>query len=135
MGHRWTPIKNHFVFHRCASVPHRWLISSSLVDTMKTTESTLPERIESVEQLEEMLSDPTPAAIDAMRMAGDLIVLGVAGKMGPTLARMAKRASDATAVKRRVIGVSRFCNAEEEARLRAHGVETIKADLLDQTSL
>ena len=103
-----------------------------------TTEKTaaLPERIESVDQLEDLLSDPTPAAVRAMgNMKGDLIVLGVAGKMGPTLARMAKRASDAAGVNGRVIGVSRFSNADEEARLRAHGIETIKADLLDQAAL
>jgi len=103
--------------------------------TTTTTES-LPDRIESVEQLEEMLSDPTPAAIKAMDlMKGDLIILGVAGKMGPTLARMAKRASDAAGVKRRVIGVSRFSNPDEEPALNAHGIETIKADLLDQSAL
>jgi len=103
---------------------------------MNETKSALPERIESVDQLEDLLSDPTPAAVRAMgNMKGDLIVLGVAGKMGPTLARMAKRASDAAGVKRRVIGVSRFSNADEETRLQAHGIETIKADLLDQAAL
>ena len=101
-----------------------------------TTTTPLPEQIESVEQLEEMLSEPTPAAVDAMRnMAGDLIVLGVAGKMGPTLARMAVRASDAAGVSRRIIGVSRFSNAEEQARLQSQGIETIRADLLDQAAL
>lgn len=103
---------------------------------MTTTQTQMPERIESVDQLEDMLSEPSPAAIDAMRnMAGDLIVLGVAGKMGPTLVRMAKRASDAADVKRRIIGVSRFSNPDEEARLNEHAIETIKADLLDQAAL
>jgi nucleoside-diphosphate-sugar epimerase len=105
---------------------------------MMTTTKTepLPDRIESVEQLEEMLSDPSPAAIGAMgNMKGDLIVLGVAGKMGPTLARMAKRASDAAGAKRRIIGVSRFSNPDEEPALNAQGIETIKADLLDQAAL
>ncbi|MGB7159045.1 MAG: NAD-dependent epimerase/dehydratase family protein [Tepidisphaeraceae bacterium] len=103
-----------------------------------TTLTTMPtpERIESVDQLEDLLCDPTPAAVTAMRnMTGDLIVLGVAGKMGPTLARMARRASDVAGVKRRVIGVSRFSNADEESRLQEHGIETIKADLLDQDAL
>jgi nucleoside-diphosphate-sugar epimerase len=101
-----------------------------------TTTEPLPDRIESVEQLEEMLSDPTPAAIKAMgNMKGDLIILGVAGKMGPTLARMAKRASAAAGVTRRIIGVSRFSNPVEEPALNAHGIETIKADLLDQAAL
>jgi len=105
--------------------------------TTTTNPSTqLPERIDDVDQLEEMLSDPTPAAVTAMRnVQGDLLVLGVAGKMGPTLARMAKRASDAAGAKRRVIGVSRFSDPNEETRLREHGVETIKADLLDQSQL
>jgi hypothetical protein len=106
------------------------------MSTTQTKSTSLPDRIESVEQLEGMLSDPTPAAIKAMgNMTGDLIVLGVAGKMGPTLARMAKRASDAAGVKRRVIGVSRFSNPDEEANLKSHGIETIKADLLDQAAL
>ncbi len=103
--------------------------------TIATTTAN-PERIESVDQLEEMLSEPTPAAIDAMRnMKGDLLVLGVAGKMGPTLARMAQRASNAAGTRRRIIGVSRFSNADEASRLEAHGIETIKADLLDQAAL
>ena len=104
--------------------------------TTTQTTTTLPERIESVDQLEDLLSDPTPAAVRAMgNMKGDLIVLGVAGKMGPTLARMAKRASDSAGVSRRVIGVSRFSNPEEESRLQSHGIETVKADLLDQAAL
>ena len=104
--------------------------------TTTQTTTTLPERIESVDQLEDLLSDPTPAAVRAMgNMRGDLIVLGVAGKMGPTLARMAKRASEMAGEKRRVIGVSRFSNADEEARLQSHGIETIKADLLNQAAL
>jgi nucleoside-diphosphate-sugar epimerase len=62
-------------------------------------------------------------------------VLGVAGKMGPTLARMAKRASDAAGVKRRVIGASRFSSPELERRLADWGVETIRCDLLDRDAL
>ncbi|MBI3876976.1 MAG: NAD-dependent epimerase/dehydratase family protein [Verrucomicrobia bacterium] len=68
-------------------------------------------------------------------LKSDLLLLGVAGKMGPTLARMAKRASDAAGVKRRVIGVSRFSNAAEAEKLRAVGVETIQCDLLDEAAV
>src|SRR5439155_10868184 len=93
-------------------------------------------RIESVEQLEEMLSSPTPAAVDALkRVAGDILILGVAGKMGPTLARMVVRASEQAGAKRHVIGVSRFSNPDEEKKLNACGVQTIKADLLDPEQL
>ena len=58
-----------------------------------------------VAELEDRLSDPTPGVIEAFRaLPGDILFLGVAGKMGPTLARMAKRASDAAGMRRRVIG-------------------------------
>jgi hypothetical protein len=52
-----------------------------------------PHQIRDLDHLEDLLSDPTEAATDALsRTKGDLIVLGVAGKMGPSLARMARRA-------------------------------------------
>ena len=55
---------------------------------------TLPDRIEDIDQLEDLMSTPTPAlAADLARVPGDLLVLGVGGKMGPTLARMARRAT------------------------------------------
>jgi nucleoside-diphosphate-sugar epimerase len=68
------------------------------------------------------------------RLPGDIVVLGVAGKMGPSLARIAKRASDAAGVRRRVIGVARF-SAGGAAELRAHGIETVRCDLLDATAV
>ncbi len=92
--------------------------------------------IRDVDQLEEVLSEPSPGVIETLgRLDGDILVLGVAGKMGPTLARMAKRASDAAGVKRRIVGVSRFSDAAAEGGLQAHGVETIRCDLLDQRQL
>jgi nucleoside-diphosphate-sugar epimerase len=94
------------------------------------------DRIENVEQLDEMLSQPTEAVIEMFRRTpGDFIILGVAGKVGPSLARMVKRASDAAGTKRRVIGVARFSKASEAAKLNALGIETIKCDLLDQEQL
>jgi nucleoside-diphosphate-sugar epimerase len=96
-----------------------------------------PEKIGSVEQLEELLSRPTDYCIEALsRTKGDIIILGVAGKMGPTLARMAKRALvAANASSRKVIGVARFSNAQHQNELEQHGIQTIKADLLDQKQL
>src|SRR5437867_909360 len=94
------------------------------------------EFIANVEQLEDLLSEPTDAVVETMgRLEGDIIVLGVGGKMGPTVARMAKRASDAAGVRRRVIGVARFSSGRLEAHLQAHSVETIRADLLDADQL
>lgn len=95
-----------------------------------------PAAIRDVEHLEELLSEPSAAAIDAMRrVTGDIAILGVAGKMGPTLARMARRAVDAAGVKSRVIGVSRFSSPDQQRALDAHGVETIRCDLLDEAAV
>lgn len=96
------------------------------------SETPQPATIASVDELEERLSDPSPAAIQALAgLEGDLIVLGVGGKMGPTLARMARRAGDAAGAQRRVIGVSRFTQPGLAERLAAHGIETVRCDLLD----
>jgi nucleoside-diphosphate-sugar epimerase len=96
----------------------------------------MPVSIRDVAHLEELLSEPSEAAIDAMRRAdGDVIVLGVAGKMGPTLARMARRAMDAAGLAHRVIGVSRFSSPEQQRTLEGCGVETIRCDLLDESAV
>lgn len=88
--------------------------------------------IETEAQLETWLSEPTPEVIETLgRLPGDILLLGVAGKMGPTLARMAKRASDAAGVRRRVIGVARFSDGGQET-LETHGIETIRCDLLNE---
>lgn len=91
---------------------------------------------EDLEACEERLSRPNAELVAAMRrLPGDVMVLGVGGKMGPTLARMARRASDAAGAPRRVIGVSRFSNPETRTQLERHGVETIAADLLDEAAV
>ena len=94
--------------------------------------STLPQRFDSVEALEDFMSEPTPGLVaDLARVDGDIAVIGVGGKMGPTLARMAKRAAPG----KRVIGVARFSNADARASLQAHGVECIACDLLDREAV
>src|SRR5688500_8630664 len=92
--------------------------------------------IANVEQLEELLSEPTPNAVAAVgRLEGDLMLLGVGGKMGPTLARMARRACDLAGVRRRVIGVSRVSSGGVGQRLQQQGIETIRCDLMDTAQL
>ncbi len=92
--------------------------------------------LDTVEALETLLSDPPPAAVEAMgALKGDVLILGVGGKMGPTLARMARRTSDAAGVNRRVIGVSRFSEPESKTQLSQWGVETIATDLTDGDQL
>ena len=77
--------------------------------------------------LDERLSRPTPALSALLAtVPGDILVLGAGGKMGPSLARMARRADPA----RRVIAVSRWTNRRAAESLEAHGVETVSADLL-----
>ena len=94
--------------------------------------SMLPQRFADVAALEDFMSEPTPALVaDLARVDGDIIVLGVGGKMGPTLARLARRAAPA----KRVIGVARFSDAAARTVLEQHGVECIACDLLDRQAI
>jgi nucleoside-diphosphate-sugar epimerase len=92
--------------------------------------------IADVDALELALSEPNESTVRALAaLPGDILVLGCGGKMGPTLARMAKRASDASGISRRIMAVSRFSSPQLPAKLRSWGIETISCDLLDPTSL
>jgi nucleoside-diphosphate-sugar epimerase len=103
---------------------------------MQTFEPIAVERIETTARLEELLSEPTRQVIDTLaRLDGDLLILGVGGKMGPTLARMARRAFDHAGQGRRVIGVARFSQPSLQSHLEEHGIETIRCDLLDPRQL
>ena len=89
--------------------------------------------IESEVELEDYLSAPNTLDVECMRqLSGDIILLGAAGKMGPSLARRVKRASEIVGVQRRVIAVSRFSSPPARGILERHQVETISCDLLDQ---
>lgn len=86
--------------------------------------------------LEQRMLEPSPALIaDVSRIKGDILLLGVAGKMGPAMARVARKAVDAAGTGQRVIGVSRFSNPASRAELENVGVETIAANLLDDQDL
>lgn len=101
-----------------------------------TSESALPDRIADVEQLEELLSRPSAAALETIAaLEGDILILGVGGKMGPTLARMIRRAVDECGTRRRVIGASRYSEPGLAERLQSWEIETIAADLLDRRQL
>lgn len=94
------------------------------------------EPIRTVDQLEQLLSAPTPEVVDAMRrLEGDILVLGIGGKIGPSLASMARLASTAAGVKRRVIGISRFGNGRLREELQRRGIETIACDLLEEAQV
>jgi nucleoside-diphosphate-sugar epimerase len=88
----------------------------------------LPEYIESAAQLDDLLSQPSSALVeDFRRLEGDLAIIGATGKVGPTLARMARRAVEESGVSRRVLAVARSPMPE----LAAAGIETVSCDLLD----
>jgi nucleoside-diphosphate-sugar epimerase len=99
---------------------------------MLLSRDTLPETIGDVEALDGLLCRPSQALIDDLaRVDGDIMILGVGGKMGPTLAGLAK----AAVPERRVIGVARFSEEGVESWLKVRGVETLHCDLLDETAL
>ena len=92
--------------------------------------------IDNVPHLEDVLSQPSEAACRVMEeLKGDLIILGAGGKMGPTLARMAKRVDEANGIKRRIVAVSRFGDDATAAKFESHGIEVIRRDLLEENSL
>ncbi|HWZ98477.1 MAG TPA: NAD-dependent epimerase/dehydratase family protein [Candidatus Dormibacteraeota bacterium] len=92
--------------------------------------------IADVTALELALSEPGESTVRALAsLPGDILILGAGGKMGPTLARMAKRASDAAGTPRRIIAVSRFSSPRLPEKLQSWGIETISCDLLDSAVL
>lgn len=92
----------------------------------------LPAFFETESALEDFLALPTRELLDDLaQLEGDLMILGVGGKMGPTLARLARNAMPG----RRVIAVARFSEPGMRDMLEAHGIETIVCDLLDPAAL
>ena len=99
---------------------------------MLLTPNALPETIADIVALDELLCRPSRPLIDDLgKVDGDIMILGVAGKMGPTLAGLAKAASPG----RRVIGVARFSDPTVKRWLEARGIEAIPCDLLDETAI
>jgi len=89
---------------------------------------------ESVDELEDRLSEPSDATVAALRdCPGDVVVLGAGGKMGPTLARMVERAARIADgnIRRKVFAVSRFSSDPAKLALGYAGVKTIRTNLLD----
>src|SRR5882724_4404793 len=96
------------------------------------TAATLPPRITSEEMLDDVMTTPSPALVrDLEAVDGDILILGVGGKMGPTLARMARRAAPG----KRILAVARFTTPGLRDALEAAGIETIACDLLDRAAV
>ncbi len=93
---------------------------------------TLPLRLADVDQIEDLMTTPSaPLMSDLAALDGDIAILGAGGKMGPTLARLAKRA----APHKRIIAVARFSERGVRSRLEVAGVECIETDLLDRSAV
>lgn len=92
--------------------------------------------IKTVRELEEKLSKPSEAVNRSVRqLTGDIVILGAAGKMGPTLAMMLKKSCVETGVKKKITAVSRFSDKSVKEHLEENGIETIECDLLDKDNL
>ena len=99
---------------------------------MLLTRDTLPDTIADIAALDDLLCRPSQALIDELaKVEGDIMILGVAGKMGPTLAGLAKAALP----DRRIIGVARFSDPRVKDWLQSRGIETVNCDLLDEAAL
>lgn len=110
--------------------------SNGQVAPQSRMQSALPTTIASEAALEDFLTTPSPALVaDLAALDGDIMVIGGAGKMGPTLAILARRALTAAGSTRDVIAVARFSDAAARARLEAAGVRTVAADLHDPAKL
>src|ERR1043166_5732803 len=96
------------------------------------TDPALPDRFRDVAHLEDVMTTPTPELAEELgKIDGDLIILGVGGKIGPTLARLAKRAAPG----KRIVGVARFTEKGLRESLTANGIECVAADLLDRVQI
>jgi nucleoside-diphosphate-sugar epimerase len=94
------------------------------------------DRICSEEELDEVLTRPPPALIEFMRsVTSPLVILGAGGKMGFTLAALARRAAEAAGTRTDIIAVSRFSDGSTRKKLEAHGIRTESVDLLERERL
>lgn len=92
--------------------------------------------MKTVEQLEARLAEPSPELVaEIAALDGDLLILGAGGKIGPSLARLARNAVRRAGVTKRVIAVSRFSAPELVTDLEREGIEALAADLLDECQL
>ena len=88
------------------------------------------------EEIAQHMLEPADSLVKTVReLDGDLMILGVGGKMGPSMAKLAKNAISKAGVAKKVIGVSRFSAGTLKSELSEFGIETISADLLDDEQL
>jgi nucleoside-diphosphate-sugar epimerase len=99
---------------------------------MPPANASLPDHFRDVEHLEQVMTEPTSAVVKEFgQLDGDLIILGIGGKIGPTLARLAKRAAPG----KRIVGIARFSEPGLREKLTGWGIECVEADLLDRAQI
>src|SRR5688500_7093776 len=98
--------------------------------------TSLPAEIRNEAELEAVLSEPSPADVECVgRLTGDILIVGAAGKMGPSLARRVHRAAERAGSRSRVLAASRFSSTAVRDSLAADGIQTIACDLLDPAQI
>lgn len=92
--------------------------------------------MDKLEKLKEHLTEPSNTLVEELKnLEGDILILGIGGKMGPDMAKMAKNAIDRAGIEKKVIGVSRFSSGSLQQELQDWGIDTIACDLLDNEQL
>ncbi len=93
----------------------------------------LPDTIRSEDELLEILTRPRPVLVQFIQtLDSPLIILGAGGKMGPSLAILARRAADAAEMNLEIVAVSRFTDRQIRDDLEARGIRTLSADLMER---
>src|SRR2546421_6277552 len=92
--------------------------------------------MKNIELMYRKLLEPSDELVSEIaELDGDILILGVGGKMGPSLARLARQAVEKAGIKKKVIGVARFSEPGLQEELNSEGIETICADLLEDQQL
>ena len=101
------------------------------------TTHAIPDKVAGETTLERLLTTPRPELIKDLRTgSGDLIVLGAGGKMGPSLAKLARAGLDAAGRTGDVVhAVSRFPDDSLRRDLAEAGVNAIPFDLVANDDL
>ena len=137
--HRWRCCRNLELRNNCARIAYGVFLEA--VQQPASNPATgrapsLPESIQTEPELDEILTRPSAALIEFIKtVSSPLLVLGAGGKMGPTLAVLARRAAEAAGHPLDVVAVSRFSDASSREWLEARGVKTVSCDLLDAKAI
>ena len=103
---------------------------------MASLTSEIPDLLSTEEELDEMSTRPRPVLVEFIKnLNGPLLILGAGGKMGPTLAWLARRAAEEAGHALDILAVSRFTDLEARRWLESRSVQTLSLDLLDRVAL